>query len=74
MGLAVRKGFGNAAIAQLVKVNGIGAREAMVLYRRAINDWKQRNKKEWCIVVAKSLLERYPELAVLEQTANPTIF
>jgi len=66
MGRAVKKGYGDEAIAQLVKVNGIGAREAGVLYRTAFDEWKLRNKKEWRIVVAKSLLERYPELATLE--------
>ena len=66
MGRAVRRGFGAAAVAQLVKVNGIGPREAKMLYRNAMDEWKQRNKKQWRIVVAKSLVERYPELAILE--------
>jgi hypothetical protein len=74
MGRAVKRGLGNEAIAQLVKVNGIGQREAKMLYRRAMDEWRQRNKKQWRIVVAKSLLERYPELAVLEPTTNPTLF
>jgi hypothetical protein len=66
MGRAVRRGFGNAAIAQLVKVNVIGAREAKMLYRSAMDVWRRRNKKQWRIVVEKSLMERYPELAILE--------
>jgi hypothetical protein len=66
MGRAVKRGLGNAAIAQLVKVNVIGPREAKMLYRSAMDQWRQRNKKQWRIVVAKSLVGRYPELAILE--------
>jgi hypothetical protein len=66
MGRAVKRDFGNAAVAQLVKVNAIGAHEAKMLYRNAMDEWRQRNKKQWRIVVAKSLLERYPELAAVE--------
>jgi hypothetical protein len=66
MGRAVKRGVGNAAIAQLVKVNVIGAREAKMLYRSAMDEWRRRNKKQWRIVVEKSLMERYPELAILE--------
>jgi len=66
MGRAVRLGFGNTALAQLVKVNLIGAREARMLYRSALDEWRLRNKKHWRIVVAKSLMEKYPELAILE--------
>ena len=66
MGRAVKRGLGNAAIAQLVKVNVIGPREAKMLYRSAMDQWRQRNKKQWRIVVAKSLVARYAELAILE--------
>jgi hypothetical protein len=74
MGRADKQGFLDVAIAQLCKVNGIGEPEAMRLYRRAKSVWSQRNKKQWGIVVSKPLLERYPELAALEQNANPTLF
>jgi hypothetical protein len=74
MGRAVKRGFGNVALAQLVKVNGIKPREAKLLYRTAMDEWKQRNKKQWRIVVVKSLLERYPELAGLEPITYPTLF
>jgi hypothetical protein len=70
MGRAEKQGFLDVAIAQLCKVNGIGEPEAMTLYRRAKGVWSQRNKKQWRIVVAKPLLERYPELAVLEQMGS----
>jgi len=65
MGRARKRGFGDVALAQLVKVNCIPVREAKMLYRGAMDKWKQRNKKKWRIVVAKSLLQRYPELAAL---------
>src|SRR5580704_19112448 len=58
---AGREGY-LAAIAQLRRVNGIGVSEAELLYRSAMDTWKQRSKMEWRIIVAKSLLERYPEL------------
>jgi hypothetical protein len=74
MGRAVAHGDGRAALAQLVKVNGIGGREGKMLYREAMDKWKQRNKQQWRIVVAESLLKRYPELAVLEPDNNPTLF
>jgi hypothetical protein len=74
MGRTVARGNGRTALAQLVKVNGMGPREAKILYRSAMDKWKQRNKKEWRIAVAKSLLQPYPELAALEQctAAVPT--
>jgi hypothetical protein len=67
MGRAEKQGVLDVAIAHLCIVNGIGEPEAMKLYRRARGVWSQRNKKQWRIVVAKSLLERYPELAALER-------
>jgi hypothetical protein len=67
MGRAEKQGFLDVAIAQLYKVNGVGELEAMKLYRRARGIWSQRNKKQWRIVVAESLLERYPELVALER-------
>lgn len=77
MGRTVKRGGRTgyiAAIAQLCKVNGIGVPEAKMLYRHAMDEWKQRGEKEWRIIVAKSFLERYPELAVLEPNSNPTLF
>jgi hypothetical protein len=70
MGRAEKHGLFNVAIARLCKVNGIGEPEAASLYRRAKGVWTQRNNKQWRIVVAKPLLERYPELAALEQSAG----
>jgi hypothetical protein len=66
IGLAVRRGFGKSAIAQLVKVNVISPREAKMLYRSAMDEWRRRNKKQWRIVVATFLVDRYPALAILE--------
>ncbi len=63
-----------AAIAQLCKVNGITVQEAGMLYRRAMDKWKQRSKRGWRVVVAKPLIERYPELTVLEPNTNLTLF
>lgn len=70
MGRAEKHGFLDVAIAQLCKVNGITEPEAIRLYRRAKGVWSQRNKKQWRIVVAKRLMEQYPELAALEQTGG----
>ena len=66
MGLAVKTGRGNAALTQLMKVNGIDASQAKALYHNAMDEWRRRNKIKWRIVVGEALLERYPELGTLE--------
>lgn len=65
MGMAVVYGGHDMAIAQLCKVNGIGLQEAEELFAAEMVLWKNRSKKKWRIAVAKPLLERYPQLAVL---------
>lgn len=69
MGRAIKHGKGSVAIAQLCKVNGILPDEAKKLFADAMAVWRKRNKKEWRIVVAESLLERYPRLAALQSLA-----
>jgi hypothetical protein len=66
MGLAVRRGKRDMAIAQLCEINGIRLEEAEQLFGDAMILWRKRNEKQWRIVVAKQLLVRYPQLAALE--------
>lgn len=66
MGRTIAHGGLDAAIAQLCKVNRIGPQESKELFAAAMRVWKKRNTKKWRIVVAKPLLERYPQLAALE--------
>lgn len=74
MGRTVKRDLRDMTKAQLVKVNGITPREAQMLFDSAMEEWRRRNEKEWRIAVAKSLLDRYPELAVLEPYTHPTLF
>lgn len=66
MGLAVRRGKRDIAIAQLCEINGILPEEAEQLFAAAMTLWRKRNEKQWRIVVAKPLLARHPQLAALE--------
>ena len=63
-------GFGDDAIRQLCKVNGITPKEARGLYADTLAIWRARNAKTWRVAVLKPLLERYPKLAILEQTTR----
>lgn len=65
MGRAVARGNGRAALIHLCKVNGIGPKEGKQIYRQAMADWKERNKRSWKIGIAKPLMERYSQLAPL---------
>jgi len=70
MGRSMSHGFGDDAIRQLCKVNGITPKEARDLYAEALAAWRARNARVWRVAVLKSLLERYPKLAILEQQAS----
>jgi hypothetical protein len=65
IGRAFQHGYGEAAIAQLSRVNGITREEAQQLFRRAMKLWRERSRKKWRAVVAHPLLIRYPVLAAL---------
>jgi hypothetical protein len=65
IGRAMAHGFGELAIAQLCKVNGITREQAQVLYEDAKLEWRKRNRKKWHVVVGVHLLTRYPQLAKL---------
>lgn len=65
-GRAEKHGKLDAAIAQLCKVNGIEPMEAEKIHKRAKAVWAKRSKLKWQVIVAKPLLERYPQLFVLK--------
>jgi hypothetical protein len=65
IGMAITYGAGEAAIAQLAKVNGIHTEDAKALVGRATSIWRVRSKKEWTLRISKNLLTRYPKLAEL---------
>lgn len=66
IGRAKKHGKLDVAMAQLRKINGIDSTEAEKLRKEAMADWARRSKLKWRIIVAKSLLERYPKLLALE--------
>jgi hypothetical protein len=57
-------------LTHLCKVNQCSGNAAKSLLVNALEKWSIRNKKQWEIIVATSLLTRYPELAKLP-TFNP---
>jgi hypothetical protein len=65
-GRAKAHGYYEAALEQLSRVNGISRREAGEVFARAMAVWKERNKLAWGIAVEKTLLAKYPSLAILE--------
>ena len=73
MGRAVKYGNGRAALTHLCKLNGIGPKEGKEIYDRAMAEWKERNKRTWKMDVAKPLLERYPQLALLIESASVSL-
>ena len=66
MGRALARGYGNEALKQLSKVNGITNVEAERVYRQAKAVWQKRSARKWRIAVDKALLVRYPRLGMLE--------
>jgi hypothetical protein len=70
LGRAMKHGEGNFAFEQLCKVNGITRPEARQVYTRAVTIWKDRNTKDWRVVVDETLLQRYPCLAVLDSGSH----
>lgn len=67
MGLSIKNGFKDAAIRQLCKVNDMTSKEALGLYKAEHAVWRERSLKQWRVTVRKSLVQRYPELAVVEE-------
>jgi hypothetical protein len=73
MGRAVKYGNGRAALIHLCKLNGIGPKEGKEIYDRAMGEWYERNQRTWKLDVAKPLLERYPQLALLIESASVSL-
>jgi hypothetical protein len=62
---SLRRGFGGRVIRQLSRVNRISLADAERLAIKALTTWKERNKKSWCLHVARGLLDHYPQLREL---------
>jgi hypothetical protein len=65
---AIRRGFGDLAVRQLSRVNGVSFAAAEALAREAMATWRERNKKSWRLYVAPNLLYRYPQLRELSSS------
>jgi hypothetical protein len=66
MGRARAHGYSDAALDQLCRVNGILRADAEEVFAREMALWKKRNTVAWRILVDKTLLAKYPQLAILE--------
>jgi hypothetical protein len=70
IGRAMKRGFGEAALEQMCKVNGITRPEAEKVYADAIRVWNKRKAVKWRVVVDQELLKRFPRLAILEDNTE----
>ncbi len=63
-------GYRDVAFAHMAKVNGTTVEEARVLVGEAMRTWRARSQHRWTVRVAPDLLNRYPELAILDGKAG----
>jgi hypothetical protein len=69
---AVRFGRSDLAVRQLSRVNGISVADAANLLEESVRIWNNRNQTKWHLTVGAPLLERYPQLNLLN-SANEFI-
>lgn len=74
-GNAVNRGPSGEILPAILKhictVNQCAMREAQSILVSAFEQWKQRSKKPWNLMVDGAILERYPELAALPEFIPP---
>ena len=71
-GRAMRHGFGDRALKQMSKVNGVSLQTAQDLFLEAMALWRTRskeNKKKWSVRVDTKLIKACPKLAILETSS-----
>jgi hypothetical protein len=76
MGRASALGYLDQSVKHLCRVNGIAEAQAVLVFRRAMDTWKERSKKQWRVAVSRALLARYPQLQVLDgrlASASPSV-
>jgi hypothetical protein len=64
-GRAFKLGYGEIVVSHLCALNHWDIKRAVAVLKRAMDVWMRRSEEEWGIMVASSLVERYPELAAL---------
>jgi hypothetical protein len=72
-GRAFKLGYGAIVISHLCAMNQCDIKHAAAILKEAMNVWMERSRKDWRIMVASSLVERYPELAALPEFVPPPI-
>jgi len=65
MGRAAMVGYLDEALAHLARVNRISEAVARTIFDRAMETWRERNRKAWSTAVSAALLTAYPQLQVL---------
>lgn len=58
-------GYEKEAMQQLRKVNRCTQKEVDLLIEIAMLEWEVRSAKKWKVIVAPTLLKRYPRLEVV---------
>ena len=61
----VRYGRADLAVRQISQVNRITLEQAHHVFQEALRIWNVRNGRKWHLTVSTSLLDRYPQLNVL---------
>ena len=67
IGSTAGRGYGDVARDHMARVNGTSPREADRVVAAAMREWRALSRGTWTVAVAPELLDRYPELAVLER-------
>jgi len=66
IGSTARRGYGEMARDHMCRVNGITTAEADRIIDASFREWRTRSLMDWTIAVRPDLLDRYPELAILD--------
>ena len=65
IGSTTRRGYAEVARDHMTRINGIAREEADQIIAMSFREWRARSARSWTVAVAPDLLDRYPELAVL---------
>jgi hypothetical protein len=66
LGFTRTRGYADVALAHMATVNGMTMNEVYEVEDAAFKTWAERSAHDWTTAVAPGLLERFPDLAVLD--------
>lgn len=65
IGWTAGRGYGDMARDHMGQVNGMTKDEADRIIAASFVEWRERSLRDWEVAVAPDLLDRYPDLSIL---------